>query len=86
MRTLDLFKNEYNHILKGGSGGNSPRKLKKCKKSDAFPFHVMMWIQIRARGGGGGGPEVCSPNFFLLKWCKLAQSECSKIYYYQPKN
>ena len=43
---------------------------------DAFPFHVMMWIQIRARGWGGG-PGV-APRFFLLKWCKLAQSECSK--------
>ena len=30
---------------------------------------------------GGGGPD-----FFLLKWCNLARSECSQIRYYQPKN
>ena len=40
---------------------------------------VMMWIQIRARKGGGGGGGACSPGmFFLIKWCNLAHSECSK--------
>ena len=54
---------------------------RNVKKMDAFPFHVMMCIQIRARGSGGN-----SPIFLKLKWCKLAQSECSKIHYYHPKN
>ena len=26
------------------------------------------------------------PRFFLIKWCKLSQFECSKKHYYQPKN
>ena len=45
-------------------GGNSPKKLKKCKKNGGFTFFtpgakiypVMMWIQIHARGS----------EFFLL--------------------
>ena len=37
---------------------------------------VLRWIQIRAR---------VVWDFFLLKWCNLAHSECSKIRYYQPK-
>ena len=85
------------HITRGSGGNTSPppppRKPEKCKKMDAFPFlyeiihtrrvdsYVMMWIQIRARGVQG----YTSP-IFLLKWYKLAQSECSKIHYYEPKN
>ena len=46
MNTITYYKGG------GGSGGNSPRKPKKCK-NEAFPFHVMMWIQIRARGVRG---------------------------------
>ena len=44
----------------------------------------MMWIQIRASGGGPG----LGSGFFLLllKRCNLAHSECSEIRYYQPKN
>ena len=62
---------------------------KKCKKKmEALRFlhqilhtgrvdsPVMMWTQNRAVGGGG-------LDFFLLKWCNLAHSECSKIHYYQ---
>ena len=69
---------------KGGLGAIAPESKKKKKnveKMDAFPFHVLMWIQIRAKGDPG-----VTPRFFLLKWCKLAQSERSKIHYYQPKN
>ena len=44
-------------------------------------YPVIMWIQIHARGGGGG-----VKIFFLLKWCNTAHSECSQIRYYQPKN
>ena len=42
----------------------------------------MMWLQNRARVVRGDGP----PEIFLLKWCNLAHSECSKIRHYQPKN
>ena len=54
MNTITFYKGGL-----GVGGGLLPRKPKKCKKMDPFPFHVMMWIQIRARG-----PGVCSPNFF----------------------
>ena len=49
----------------GGLGAIAPESQKKCKKKDAFPFHVMMWIQIRARGGGGG-PGV-TPRILFIK-------------------
>ena len=44
----------------GGLGAIAPesQKKKKCKKKDAFPFHVMMWIQIRARGDPGVIPRI----------------------------
>ena len=46
--------------LGGGGGGDSPQKLKKCKKNGGFTFFipgakiypVMMLIQIHARGSG----------------------------------
>ena len=50
-------KNKYIHIFQGGSGGNSPRSQKECKKNGSFTFFipggkiypVMMSIQIHAR-------------------------------------
>ena len=74
MRTL--VQNKYIHIVQGGLGGNSPRNQRYIKMED-FPFlpeilhtrridsPVMMWIQIRARVGGGW--VACSPGFFLNK-------------------
>ena len=53
------------------------RFLHQILKLDANIYPVLMWIQIHARGG---------PDFFLLKWCNLAHSECSQIRYYLPKN
>ena len=43
---------------------------------DAKIYHVMMWIQIHARGA----------EFFLLNRFNTSHSECSQIRYYQPKN
>ena len=43
---------------------------------DAKIYRVMMWIQIHASGGG-------VQNFFSLKRCNTAHSECSQICYYQ---
>ena len=75
MRTL--VQNKYIHIVQGGLGGNSPRNQRYVKMED-FPFlpeilhtrridsPVMMWIQIRARVGGGLG-GMLSRIFFLNK-------------------
>ena len=41
----------------------------------------MMLIITCARGLGGMFPRI-----FLIKWCDLVHSECSKVSYYQPKN
>ena len=43
--------------------------------------HVMMWIQIHARG-----VREHPPLIFFLKWRNPAHSECPKIRYYKPKN
>ena len=76
-----------------GSGDNDPLKPNKWKKwrflhqilhMRRVESPVMMWIQIRARGGGGVQGHA-SPWNHLLKWCNLAHSECFKICYYQPK-
>ena len=37
----------------GGLGEISPESQRNVKIMDAFPYHVMMWIQIRARGVRG---------------------------------
>ena len=43
----------------GGLGAIAPESQKKnVEKMDAFPFHVMMWIQIRARGDPGVTPRI----------------------------
>ena len=75
-------------------GSNSPQEPKKSTKMEFFfsflhqilhtrgvDSPVMMWIQICARVSGG-----MLPGNFVLKWCNLEHSECSKISYYQPKN
>ena len=76
-----------------GGGLIALRSQRNVKKTEALRFYskyyipdakiypVMMWIQILARGGGGGGAD-----FFLLKRCNMAHSECSQICYYQPEN
>ena len=58
-------KNEYNHILQGGPGAIAPESQGNVKK-DAFLFHVMMSIQIRARGGPG-----VTPRLFFVKMVQV---------------
>ena len=43
---------------------------------DAKIYPVIMSIQIHARG----------PEFFLIKRCSMAHSECPQIHYYQSKS
>ena len=85
-------KNNTFTFYKGGVGAIAHRSQKNVKNGgltffyikhyipDAKIYSVMMWIQIHAKGGGGGGPEI-----ILSKWRNLVHSECSQIRYYQPK-
>ena len=52
------------HITGGGGLGAIAPESQRNVKMDAFPFQVMMWIQIRTRGGGGPG---VTPRFFKIK-------------------
>ena len=63
-----FVQNIYVHILKGGSGDNSPLKPRNVKKG-GFSFFtsnitkrvdspVMMWIQISTGGVRGHAPQL----------------------------
>ena len=52
-------KKNTSTYYKGGLGAIAPESQKKnVEKMDDFPFHVMMWIQIRARGGSRGNSQI----------------------------
>ena len=79
MRTL-AHKLIHSHFTRGQRNVTKMEVLRFYSKyyiPDAKIYPVMMWIQVHA-----GGVQ----NFFLLKRCNTAHSECSQICYYQPKN
>ena len=80
--------NKNIHIFTSGVfGAIAPRSQRNVKKEAIRFLHQILHTRREDISCNGVDSDSCLEvrNFFLLKCCNLAHSECPKIPYYQPK-